>query len=113
MGDFYARIVLRIIGPALKLRDQHTSAKVALVFEVTKNAARNTPNPQQHPASAVPPHLVVPASRIDIDALLATTGWISPAAQRSPPVGRLASMFSALRRLLSLHRDRRGRGASQ
>ena len=68
---------------------------------------------KSRPAAAVPPHLVVPASRIDIDALLATTGWISPAAQRSPPVGRLASMFSALRRLLSLHRDRRGRGASQ
>lgn len=68
---------------------------------------------KSRPASAVPPHLVVPASRIDIDALLATTGWISPAARRSPPVGRLASMFSALRRLLSLHRDRRGKGASQ
>lgn len=45
---------------------------------------------KSRPAAAVPPHLVVPASRIDIDALLATTGWISPAARRSPPVGRLA-----------------------
>lgn len=56
---------------------------------------------------------VRPAAPIDIDAMLATSGAINPVAPQSPPVGRLASISSALRRLLSLRRDRRDRGASR
>lgn len=41
-----------------------------------------------------------PAAPIDSAALLATSGVLSPVAQRSRPAGRLASIFSALRRLL-------------
>lgn len=56
---------------------------------------------------------VHPSAPIDIDAMLCTAGVPSPAAPRSPPAKRRASIFSALRRLLSLRLNRRDRGTSQ
>ena len=54
---------------------------------------------------------VRPVGFIDIDVMLSTDRVPSSAAQRSLPLGHLASISSALRRLRPLRLDRRDKGA--
>ena len=62
--------------------------------------ARSKQNAQWDAVREVLGAPIGPAAPIDSAALLATSGVLSPVAQRSRPAGRLASIFSALRRLL-------------